>query len=277
MQTPLQSPTQLAGRIDRLGLYLLTFLLCFGWFYALFGLVWPALAAGFGLSVLAVRTFQLGEKRTLARREAALRRRIGGEMAVDSLLLQSQENAASNAASWLTQALPLTDFAPRGGGVLARHETGLVYISCVQKHASGTAGCDDVLARVRDARREDADICIVCSTCAFKQDAVMLAEEMTPKTRLLGRDGLIGMAGLSAPATDEQLRTLGKRRRREFRRELITARLLNPDKKRRYALYGLGLSALYLFTRQVIYVIPAVVCLVLFAFCRRKKHAKFSL
>ncbi len=277
MQAPLKSPTQLAGRIDRLGLCAITLLLCFGWFYWLFGQVWPAAAAGAALTVLILRTVRLGEKRTLARREAALRQRIGGEMAVDSLLLQSAQSAASNAATWLTQALALTDFEAKPGGVLARHEQGLVFIALVQKHASASAGCDDVLSKVRDARAEGADVAIVCSTSQFTQEAVMLSETLTPKTRLLGRDGLIGMAGINAPASDEQLRDLGKRNRREFRREVITQRLLSPGKKRRYALYGLGLAALYLFTRQVIYAIPAMVCLVLFALCRRKKQQKFTL
>ncbi len=277
MQPPLQSPTQLAGRIDRLGLYLFTFLCCFGWFYYLMGHALPALAAGIALSVLILRTIQLGEKRTLARREATLRRRIGGEMAVDSLLLQPTASAASNVAAWLSQAIELTDFQPKAHGLLAQHETGLVWIACLQKHASSSAGCDDVLAAVRNARREGADVCIVCATSGFSQDAALMAEDLMPRTRLLGRDGLIGMAGVSAPATDEQLRTLGTRRRQKFRRELITARILNPAKKRRYLLYGLGLSLLYLLTGQVLYAIPGIVCLLLFALCRRKKTAKFTI
>ncbi|MCL1963458.1 MAG: hypothetical protein FWF69_00145, partial [Firmicutes bacterium] len=101
--------------------------------------------------------------------------------------------------------------------------------------------------------------------------------DITPRPRLLGRDELIKMAGVAAPATDEQLRALGKRRRQKFRRELWQARILDPGKRRKYLFYGLGLSALYLFTRQVIYVIPGLILLVLFALCRKKRNAKFTL
>lgn len=277
MDSPLRSSTRLAGRIDRLGLYLLILLLCVGWFYLLWGKAVPAAAAGFALSLLLQRTIQLGEKRTLAHREMALRRRIGGEMAVDSLLLQSSASATSNAATWLSQVLTLRGFQPKAHGLLAQHESGKIWLSCLQKHASCPAGPDEVLSCVRHARRESADICIICSISPFTAEASQLAEDMTPRTRLLGRDGLISLAGIAAPATDEQLRALGKRRRQKFRRELWQARILDPAKKRRYLLYGLGLMFMYLLTRQVIYVIPALVCLLLFAFCRRKKAAKFSL
>ncbi len=277
MQTPLQSPTRLAGRIDRLGLYSLVLLICCGWFYLLWGKILPALSAGVALSVLVFCTVRLGEKRTLARRETALRRRIGGEMAVDSLLLQSSASAVSNAVAWLTQTISLTNFQKKAHGILAEHEQEHVWVSCLQRHASEAAGCDDVLEAVRQARRENADVCVVCATSDFTQQAVMLAEDLTPRTKLLGRSGLIGMAGVAAPATDEQLRSLGKRRRQKFRKELWQARILDPAKKRRYALYGIGLSLLYLLTRQILYAVPALVCLLLFAFCRGKKKAKFSL
>ncbi|MDR0896704.1 MAG: hypothetical protein LBN04_02485 [Oscillospiraceae bacterium] len=277
MQTPLQSPTRLAGRIDRLGLYVLLLLGCFAWFYWLWGSVLPACASAVALSLLISRAIQLGERRTLKHREAALRRRIGGEMAVDSLLLQPAASAVSNAVSWMTQVVNLTDFQPKAHGLLAAHDAQRVWVSCLQKHAGSASGCDDVLACVRHARRESADICIVCSTSNFTPEAMQLAEDVTPRTRLMGRSGLIKMAGIAAPATDEQLRALGKRRRQQFRRELWQARILDPAKKRRYMIYGLGLCALYLLSRQLIYLIPALVCLLLFGLCKRKRAAAFTL
>lgn len=278
MQPPLQSPTRLAGRVDRLGLCVFTLLACFAWFYALWGGAVPALAAGLAMSLIVLRTVRLFEKRTLAKREAALRQRIGGEMAVDSLLLQSQASALSNVVAWLSQVLTLTGFQQKAYGMLADNgEAGRVWVACLQRHAATSAGCDDVLECVRGARKENADLCIVCATSGFTAEAAMLAEDLAPRTRLLGREGLINMAGVAAPATDEQLRALGKRRRQKFRRELWQARVLDPAKKRRYLLYGLGLSALYLMSRQVIYIIPALVCLALFAFCRRKKAVRFTI
>lgn len=277
MQSPLESPTRLAERVDRFGLYALVLLISCGWFYLLWSRLLPSLSAGTALAMMILYTVRLGEKRTLARRETALRRRIGGEMAVDSLLLQSPINAVSNIAAWLSQALALSDFTAKGHGMLARHDQDTVWIECLQRHASAPADCGEILAAVRNAREENADICIICATCDFTQQATVLSEDLTPRTRLLGRSGLIGMAGFAAPATNEQLQALGKRRKQKFRKELLQARILDPAKKRRYAIYGIGLSLLYLVTRQILYAVPALVCLLLFAFCRRKKSKAFTL
>ena len=275
---PLQSPTRLAGRLDRFGLLLLAFILCCGWFYYLWGSIVPALPAGIALTVLLAATARLGEQRTLARREAQLRRRICGEMAVDSLLLQPESSAVANVAAWLSGELALQEFQPRAHGMRARLGEQSVWIACLQRHAGSRATCDDVLACVRAARREKADVCIVCATCAFCADAVALSSELSPKTRLLGRSGLMDMAGAAAPATDEQLRALGRRRRKQFRRELWQARVFEPRKARRYGAYGLGLLAMYLLLRQMVYLIPALVCLALFVVCRcRRQRGSFTL
>jgi len=277
MQPPLQSPTRLAGRIDRLGLCLLLLLASFAWFYFAFTALLPAALSAVAMTILILQTIRLFEKRTLTKREKALRQRIGGEMAVDSLLLQTPINAASNVAAWLTQTLSLSDFLPKGDGVLAKYGQDSVFISVIQQHASTAAGCDATLAAIRSARRENADICIICSTSDFSQEALLLVEDLSPKTRLLGRSGLIQMAGVTAPATDEQLRSLGKRRKQKFRRSLIQARILDPAKKKRYLFYGAGLSLMYLLTRQLIHLIPALVCLILVALCQRKRKHRFTI
>lgn len=277
MQNPLETRTPLAGRLDRLGLYLVVPLLCCAYFYAVFRRIAAALPAGLALSVLVLMTIHMGEKRSLKGREEALRRRIGGEMAIESLLVQSPESATSNVIGWLCQVLALDQFEPVDNGTIAHHEMGSIFISCLQKHPSGIATVDDVLCAIRNARQHSVDIVIVCATCDFSPQAEQVAEEATPRTRLLGRSGLISMAGVAAPASDEQLRALGKRRRQKFRHEIWKTRILDPAKKRRYLLYGVGLSLLYLASRQVIYVIPALVCLLLFGLCRRKKAGRFTL
>lgn len=277
MQPPLQSPTKLAGRMDRLGLCLLVLIACFVWFYYLYGSFPAAVLSSAAMTVLILKTIRLGEKRTLHKREKALRRRIGGEMAVDSLMLQTPTSAASNAATWLSQVLTLSDFEPKPDGILATHENETVFITCVQQHASSPTGCDATLACVRNARRENADICIACSTSDFAQEAILLVEDISPKTRLLGRSGLIELAGVTAPASDEQLRALGKRRQQKFRRELFQARILDPAKKRRYLLYGTVLSLMYLLTRQLVHLIPAMVCLILVVLCQMRPKRKFSI
>jgi hypothetical protein len=249
-----------------------------GWFYLLWGKPWPALSAGAALGALWMLAIHLGEKRTLAARETSLRRRIGGQLAVDSLTLQSATSAAANAATWLSGLLPLSDFEQADGGVIARSDDRRVYIQCIRKHASSRAGRDDVLGTVRAAREHGVDVCVVCATCPFASEAVLLAEEVQPRTRLLGREGLIRIAGAAAPATDEQLQELGRRqRKRRFDPSLWKARLLQPGKGKRYGLYGLGMLAMLIMTRHWAYILPSAVCLLLFYLSRRGDGKTFEL
>ncbi|GHU66343.1 hypothetical protein FACS1894184_04090 [Clostridia bacterium] len=275
---PLDRPTPLSGRIDRIGLRALIIALSVGWFYLLWARPWPAVAAGAALAALWMMAIRLGEKRTLAARETSLRRRIGGQLAVDSLMLQTEVSAAANAASWLSELVPMSDFEQTGDGVIALSEGRRVYVQCIRKHSSSRAGRDDVLAAVRTAREHSIDVCVVCATCPFASEAVLLAEEMVPRTRLLGREGLIRIAGVAAPATNEQLQELGRRQRdRRFDPELWKARLLQPGKGKRYGVYGLGMLVMLIVTRHWAYIVPSAVCLLLFYLSRRQKVSAFEL
>ncbi|GHU73653.1 hypothetical protein AGMMS49992_12960 [Clostridia bacterium] len=275
---PLDHPTPVSGRIDRVGLRLLILALCVGWFYLLWAQPWPALAAGIALAILWMFVIKLGEQRSLAARETSLRRRIGGQIAVDSLILQSAASASANAATWLSELIPLIGFEQADDGVTAQSDGKRVYIVCLRKHGSSKAGRDDVLASVRSAREHGADVCVVCATCPFASEAVLLAEELQPRTRLLGREGLIRIAGVAAPATNEQLRDLGRRARdRRFDPALWKARLLQNGKSKRYGLYGLGMLAMLIVTRHWAYIVPSVLCLLLFYLSRRQKVKAFEL
>ncbi|MDR1569379.1 MAG: restriction endonuclease [Oscillospiraceae bacterium] len=275
---PLERPTQISGRIDRVGLRALIFALCFAWFYLLWGKAIQAACAGAALAILWYQAIRYGEQRTLAARETSLRRKIGGQLAVDSLIFQTASNAASNAANWIAHSLPLTDFKQSGDGVIARLGERRVYIECVRKHPSSRVGRDDVLGAVREARALSVDTCVICATCAFAAEAVSLAEDLQPRTRLLGKDALIVLAGAAAPATNEQLQELGRRERgRRFNASAWKARLLQPGKARRYGAYGLGMLVMLVVTRQWVYSIPSVVCLLLFYISRRHKVGSLEL
>ncbi|HML46430.1 MAG TPA: hypothetical protein PKE04_06745 [Clostridia bacterium] len=275
---PLERPTRLSGRLDRIGLRLLILILCVAWFYLLWGRLLQATLAGLALACLWYLTIRLGERRSLATREQSLRRKIGGQLAVDSLILQSAQSAASNAATWLSSCLPMQDFQQVDQGVLTNSEGKSVFIACLQKHPGARASPDDVLHAVRDARGHSADICIVCATCPFSTEAVLLAEDQQPKTRLLGRDKLIQIAGAVTPATNEQLHELGKKQNKaRFNAALWKARLIQPGKAKRYGAYGLGMMAMLAVTRQWVYTIPAVACLLLFYLSRRERSRPIEL
>lgn len=275
---PLERPTRLAGRLDRIGLRLFILILCVAWFYLLWGRLIPAVLAGLALACLWYLAIRLGERRSLVTREQSLRRKIGGQLAVDSLILQSPQSAASNVATWLSSCLPLHAFQQTEQGVLTSSEDKSVFIACLQKHSGARANPDDVLRAVRDARGLGADVCIVCATCPFSSDAVLLAEDLQPKTRLLGRDGLIGIAGTVAPATNEQLHELGKKQNKaRFNAALWKARLIQPGKAKRYGAYGLGMLVMLAVTQQWVYTLPAAACLLLFYLSRRQPSRPIEL
>lgn len=279
MQRPLQRPTRLAGRLDRLGLCALTLLFSVGLFAFLWRDLLAALPAGAAFSVLLLMTLHVGAQKSLQSREMALRRKLGGEMAVDSLLLQSASSAVSNAAGWLSQALqePLSQPQPKNRGILARCGEETVWIACIQKHPCGKAGPDDVLSILRDARMENAQACVICATCAFSSEASAFCEDVSPRVRLLDRPALCALAGAAAPASNEQLRILGLRRRKQFRSGLWKTRIVAPGKARRYAVYGLGLLALYFFLKKPAYLLSSACCLALFLCCLRKRRKEFRL
>jgi len=275
---PLERPTPLAGKLDYIGLRLLIFALCFTWFYLLWSRLLPALASGGALALLWCLLIHLGQKRTLAAREISLRRKVGGQLAVDSLVLQNAQSAAANVTTWLSNHLPLEMFEQVADGVLARSDEKRVYVTCLRKHPSSHAERDDVLHAVRAARTYSAEVCVVCATCAFDSDAVLLAEDLQPRTRLLGREGLMRMAGVVTPVTNEQLQELGKlQRTHRFDSAQWKARLIQPGKAKRYGAYGLGMLVMLVLTRQWAYLIPSIACLLLFFFSRRRKEKPFEL
>lgn len=277
MGSPLKSRTRTASRIDRIGVCLAVVALCCAYFAWLWRRALPALIAGAALAYLLLRTLHLLERRTLLRREKQLRRRLGGEMAVDSLLLQSQENAVANAAAWLKEPMALSDFTPATGGLIAMRGGIRLFIACLQKHRGGRASPDDVLSCLRRAREADAEMVVLCATCAFSPEAAALAGETDPRAQLIGRETLCELAGLVAPATDEQLRALGQRSRGRLRRLRLLSRALDPTKAGRYALYGLTLLGMYALSRRLLCLVFAAICLLLFALCRRKPKKKLSL
>jgi len=231
-----------------------------------------AAAAGVALGLLWNQVIVYGEKRTLSTREQSLRRKIGGQLAVDSLSFQSAVSAASNAATWISHAVPLNDFEQTKDGVLADSEGKRVYIECLRKHPSSKASRDDVLSAVRNGKAHAADVVVLCSTCSFAPDAIAYSDELTPRTHLLGRNGLIRLAGVSAPATNEQLHELGARTRvKRFDVAAWKSRILQPGKAKRYCAYGLGMLLLLIITRQWVFLIPSIACIALFIFSRRHK------
>ncbi|MDR2504870.1 MAG: hypothetical protein LBD16_02055 [Oscillospiraceae bacterium] len=266
---PLLRRTKTSGIIDRIGLRVFILALCFIWFYMLWGKPVQSVCAAIGLTLLINLAIMQAEKRTVQKRENSLRQKIGGQLAVDALVYETGKSAANSVAQWISNAVPLEGCEEKESGVYGTLEGKRVYIECMRKHAASKVGKDDVVSIVRTARLLGMDIAVLCCTCQIPPDVAGYADEQAPRVRLISRDMLIRLAGVCAPATDEQLSELGSRTRgKRFDIEAFKQRILEAGKAKRYGLYGLGLFVMFLVTRQWLYAIPAAMCLALFFFSR---------
>ena len=93
----------LAELLDSVGRGVLLMALGIGWFVFLWGLNLPALLAGIALGTLLLLLRRLYRQTTLARRETALRCRIGGELLLEKMLLSEAKEAHFQAALLLEE------------------------------------------------------------------------------------------------------------------------------------------------------------------------------
>ena len=105
MMSPFDSKNRVATALDRLALRVLLFLLSVGYFFALWHSGAPSLLAGSALFALAMLTLLLLERRTLARRDRALRVRVGGAIALEELMLLPAAKAEAAAMLPVLEAL----------------------------------------------------------------------------------------------------------------------------------------------------------------------------
>lgn len=257
--------SRVAGALDALGARVLIVIVCMGWFIYLWGLSLPAIAAGLSLSALCLLCVRRFDKRTLTKREAALRRRIGGELALEALLTQKDSRAQFQAAMWLLPKYPFTLLRVTKSGIVCEMDGKSVLTRIVNKHADSPVTLDELVLALRDANAEKREQVYLCLTSKLDRAARTYAE--TAPITLIERDELIELAGAASPATDEQLVLLKKRRKKAPRFKAWIGQALSPKRAKSYFVYGLGMAALYFFTGQPFYPVPAVVCLSLCVVC----------
>lgn len=257
----------LRAAIDRLGLRLLVLTLSIAWFGHLWGIGMPALLAGAALSIMLCIALSGGYRRHAQKREEALRRRIGGELALESLMLASPREAHFRCALMLAEKYPLkletiTDF-----GLFCKYQTSeaLVCFICAAPGASVSATA--LIPCIRGALSRDCKHCIICTTGTFSADAQHFSRLQSVSIRLFDRAALLELAGTLSPATDEQLTSLARRKRGIPLRSLLL-QAVDRRKARRYMACGLSLLLVYLLTGLKWYPIPGLACMVLAAACR---------
>ncbi|MBR4080161.1 MAG: hypothetical protein IKK21_00020 [Clostridia bacterium] len=257
----------LRGFMDALGVRLLLGLVSAAWFVYLWGLRWASVIAGLALAVLADMALHRGRLRRVARREDALRRRLGGEMALEDLLLCPEHQAHLRCASLLSMKYPLEKWQITEWGVIARQGSEKLLIRCAQIPPDAELPPDALLPAARAVLEAGAQRGVICATGRLSKAAEALSCQLPIPLRLVDSHTLIVLGGAASPATDAQLVALGQRRRRMPPRAL-SAVILHPAKARSYMTCGLMFAALYVITRLGWYPLPALVCLLLAAACR---------
>lgn len=263
--------TPLASVADRILRMLIAAGLGIAWFVWLWGLSLPALTAGLAYGGLLWLCARLFGKKSVEKREKQMRRMIGGELALSRLLTLPPRHAAFQAALWISPKEPVSMQKAVDWGVLGTLEGKSALVRLIAQHESLPVNVQQVIEAVRETRRQEAELCILCLTAPIAREARQYAESCEIPIRLIERDAMIDLAGLCSPATDEDLSRLGKRKQtRRSPKEWLSI-VLDASKAKRYFWYGLGLSALALLTGQGYYPLPAGVCLGLFAMCKLRQ------
>lgn len=256
--------TALASAADHLLRVLLAWAAGVGWFVALWGLCLPALTAGTALGGLFWLCARLLGKKQVQKKEATLRQTLGGELALEKLLLASPDEAAFQCVQWLQAR---TRLQIESGG-LGMWDGETVLFRLFAQHPGTEISSQQVSETIRKARQAQVQRILLCTTAPLSSAACRLAETAEPSLRLVGREELIQLAGDCCPATDEDLCRLKQcKPKRRSAREWLKI-ILHPSRAKRYFWYGVGLAALTLATGQRFYPIPAAVCLLLFAGCK---------
>jgi len=251
--------------MDEAGFLMLSGALSMAWFIFLWGVTLPALFSGAALWALIILLRRKSRDGRLKRREASLRRAIGGELALEELLLLPPQRAHTEAAALLALRRPLTLLRASDAGVLCRLRGETVLLCFCQLPVSCAVGAQQVLSLQRAAREMNAPRGILCAPCEISPAAAAQAGGDIPVS-FLGRDSLISLFGSARPATDRQLVALGKRRKRHPASWLPM--ILNPRRALRYLGYCALLMGMHLLTGLTYYAVPGIICLLLSAACR---------
>lgn len=265
MQEYLQK-SHLSQAMDALGLHALLLLFSAGWFTLLWGLRLQSLLAGAGLYGLLALILRKGRDSRLHRREQRLRRQIGGEMALERLLLTAPEKAHFEAAMLLSLQSPLTLLRMEEAGVLCTLRGDRVLVSFVQLPPRDKLRAGHVLHCQRAVKALGGDRVILCLPCQISEEAREQASS-GPAVTLIPRDRMIALFGAQAPATNSQLVALGQRKRKKAPLKRWLRRILDRQKARRYALYGCLLLGFYLATGIGYYAWPGLICVALATAC----------
>ena len=265
---------RLADVLDGLGARGLILTAALALVICLWGLNVPALMAGTALGVLGMLLRTQCRKRTVERREKALRSRLGAELMLEDMLMAEPREAHFRAALLLAEKWPITLQTVKEEGVLCCQGEETLLVQCIRMPEDAELSVGDLLAAQRAARRVKADRAILCPLGKAAPKVMAKAEGALVPLRIIPRSTLLAIAGQFSPATDEQLVALGQRRKRLAGQGSVVRLVFRPDKARRYHLYGLGMLLLYVLTDMRLYALAGLVCLTMAVLCRRSRRPR---
>lgn len=265
MQDYLQK-TRLSSILDEFGFHLLSLLISILWFVLLWGVHISAITAGMALYCMVVLLRKKIRDDHVVRKEKQLRTAIGGELAMERLLLSSPEQAHFETAMLLSVRFSMVLLQAGKEGILCAWKGKRMLLCFAQIPGKAKLSCEAVLRFQREVKSLHADFGVMCCPCTIAMDARDQGET-EPVIHFIARDTMISLFGSAFPATDEQLLQLGKRRKRHLSRPLYP-HIFHPRRARRYACYGGLLLLLYLFTHLVYYAVPGLLCVLFAAICR---------
>ena len=218
-------------------------------------------------------TLLLLERRTLARRDRALRVRVGGAIALEELMLLPAAEAEGRVCLLLAETL---GGAAQGSVLSYAGKTYLV--RCAQTLPGSAAGEGDVLAAHRAKAASGAELCILAGTGGLTPAARRAAEWMEPPIRLIAGRQLALLFGQQHPATDAEI---ARRARAGSERRFpadASARWRSPRPSRGAdLLVAFLLALLYLFLRSLLSLVFALTAFVLAMLCARENRKSFRL
>ena len=268
--------SRLGSILDGAGFHFLALAVSFSWFLLLWGLRLSSIFAGLALYLMILLLRRKVRDDRLARREKQTRAAIGGELALERLLLTQRERAHFETAMLLSLRYPLVLLETSAEGVLCDLKGKKVLIAFLQRHASAAVEADHVLAMQRDVHALHADRGLLCVPCGVSPGAMEQARG-SPPVSFLSREELIALFGRVNPATDAQLVALG--RRKKAPKPVRWLRLiLDRRRAKRYACYGALLLIMHQFTGFFFYAPAGLLCLGLASACRcvRERNELFG-
>lgn len=257
-----------ANVADKLLRVIITSALGVCWFVYLWGLSLPALSAGLAFGTLIWLCARLFGKKSVEKREAQMRRMLGGELALERLLMLPPRHAAFQAAIWLAPRYPLEMQRAVDWGVIGTLGGERTLMRLISQHESQSISAQQIVEAARETREHKAERCLLCVTAPLSREAAAYASEAQVSITTVKRDELSALAGLCSPATDEDLSRMSKKGKKRPSAKEWARLALEPARARRYLWYGAGMAALAFLTGQWVYPLPAAVCLLLFAGCK---------